>query len=74
MLKSRLNASTLLAVMFDRKQNILLTKMLNTRQKTWGAKRFNIVELTNVVQQSFGRGLIDNGYEPISAREFWQLL
>ena len=51
MLKSRLNASTLLAEMFDRKQNTLLTKMLNTRQQTWGAKRFNIVELTNVVQQ-----------------------
>ena len=51
MLKSRLNASTLLAEMFDRKQNILLTKMLNTRHQTWGAKRFNIVELTNVVQQ-----------------------
>ena len=43
--------STLLAEMFDRKQNILLTKMLNTRHQTWGAKRFNIVELTNVVQQ-----------------------
>ena len=60
MLKSRLNASTLLAEMFDRKQNILLTKMLNTRHQTWYAKRFNIVELTNVVQQcyrSFSPGL-----------------
>ena len=51
MLKSRLNASTFLAELFDRKQNILLTKMLNTRHQTWCAKRFNIVELTNVVQQ-----------------------
>ena len=42
MLKSRLNASTLLAEMFDRKQNILLTKMLNTRHQTWCAKRCNI--------------------------------
>ena len=25
--------------------------MLKTLQQTWGAKRFNIVELTNVVQQ-----------------------
>ena len=45
----------LLAEMFDRKQNILLTKMLNTHHQTWCAKRFNIVELTNV--RSFSRGL-----------------
>ena len=54
MLKSRLNASALvteLAEMFYRKQNILLTK--NVEHTSWGAKRFNIVELTNVVQQCY---------------------
>ena len=31
--------------------------MLNTRHQTWGAKRFNIVELTNVVQLPFDERL-----------------
>ena len=41
----------MLAEMFDRKQNILLTKILNTFHQTWGGKRFKIFQLANVVQQ-----------------------